>query len=92
MLNLASYKPVRGLLLRPVIVSIQVKISSTSKTFDMSDFELGPEAGISPGLSHLNILFCMMISQRGAVCRSGNGYHKIACPPEIENITIIWYA
>lgn len=32
-----GYKPVRGLLLRPVIVSIPVKISSGSKTFDMSD-------------------------------------------------------
>ena len=32
-------KEVRGLLLRPVIASIHVKILSTSKTLDMSDLE-----------------------------------------------------
>ena len=32
-----EYKPVRGLLLRPVIASIQVKISSISKTCDKSN-------------------------------------------------------
>jgi len=39
-LNLVSYKPVQGSLLRPVIPCIHVKISSTSKTWDMSDIWL----------------------------------------------------
>lgn len=41
-LNLVAINPFMGLLLRPVIVRIQVKISSTSKICDMSD-KLGPD-------------------------------------------------
>ena len=37
---MASYKSVRKLLLKPVILYIPVKISPTSKTCDKSDFEM----------------------------------------------------
>jgi hypothetical protein len=31
------------------------------------------------------------VSQQMPDLRYGNGYHIMACPPEFENITIIWY-
>ncbi len=53
-------KPAQGLLLRPEIASIQVKISSTFKTFDMSDrSELGLDCIqlLITRLDYFNILF-----------------------------------
>jgi len=53
-------KPTQRLFLRPEIASFLVKISSTSKTCNMSDrSELGPDYSYnrSPNLNHFNILF-----------------------------------
>ena len=53
-------KPTQRLFLRPEIASFLVKISSTSKTCNMSDrSELDPDYSYnrSPSLNHFNILF-----------------------------------